>query len=230
MTDIAALIISFGYVAAVLGVAELIRSRLDLKKDFTRKFVHVFVGTYIVPTFYLFDSLYMALIPPVTFIIINVLSYRFKIFKAMEEEDGVNLGTMLFPISFCIVMIVFWNAGHPYKAAAMMGILVMAWGDAAASIVGRNFGTHHYHFFREKKSFEGSIAMFVASYIAMILVLTVWENPWMDFTQKVITAATVAVFGTFLEAISVRGTDNLIVPVFSSGAAWAVMKLFSPYG
>jgi phytol kinase len=105
----------------------------------------------------------------------------------------------------------------------------MAWGDAAASIVGRNFGTHFFHFFRERKSFEGSIAMLVTSYLALLLVMTVWGHPGLDIVEMAITAFVVALFGTFLEAVSVRGLDNIIVPVFSSGAAYILIKLFAPY-
>lgn len=224
MSDPAAVLFSFAYVAVVLGLAELIRRNLDLKKDFTRKFVHVAVGTYIIPTFYIFHSLYYALVPPVIFIIMNILSYRFKIFRAMEEDDGRNLGTMLFPISFCIVMIIFWNKGDD-RVAAMLGILVMAWGDASASIVGRNFGAHFYHFFRERKSFEGSIAMLVTSYIVLAIVLTIWGHPKLDVYEIATVAFLTSLVGTFLEAISVRGLDNLIVPIVSSGAAYVIIKM-----
>ena len=228
MSDPVAVIFSFMYVAAVLGVADLIRKNLELKKDFTRKFVHVSIGTFIIPTCLIFHSLYYALVPPVVFIIVNILSYKFKVFKAIEEEDGNNLGTMLFPISFCIVMILFWNTG-PNRVAAVLGILVMAWGDAAASIVGRNFGTHFYHVFRERKSFEGSIAMFTMSYIALAITLFLWGHPRLDILEMAIIAVVVSVFGTFLEAISARGFDNLIVPVMSSGAAFLLIKLFTPF-
>ena len=227
MSDPLAVVFSFLYVIAVVGVAELVRHNLDLKKDFTRKFVHVAIGTFIIPTFLIFDSLYYALVPPVAFIIVNVLSYKFKILKAIEEDDGNNLGTMLFPISFCIVMIVFWNAG-PARVAGVLGILVMAWGDSAASIFGRNFGTHFYHVFRERKSFEGSIAMFMASYIALIVTLGLWGHVRLDYTEIAITAAVVSIFGTFLEAISVRGFDNFIVPVLSSGCAFVLITYFTP--
>lgn len=225
MSDPAAVLFSFTYVAVVLGVAELIRRNLELKKDFTRKFVHVAVGTYIIPTFYIFHSLYYALVPPVVFIIVNILSYRFKLFRAMEEEEGRNLGTMLFPISFCVVMIIFWNKGVD-SVAAMLGILVMAWGDAAASIIGRNFGTHYYYFFRERKSFEGSIAMFVASYIILAIALTMWGHPKLDIYEMAMVAFFTSLVGTFLEAISARGLDNLIVPICSSFVAYILIKLF----
>ena len=230
MSDPAAVVFSFGYVVVVLAVAELIRKNLELKKDFTRKFVHIAIGTFIIPTFYIFHSLYYALVPPVCFIIVNVLSYRFKIFRAMEEEDGKNLGTMLFPVSFCIVMIVFWNTKYePDRVAAMLGILTMAWGDSAASIIGRNFGTHFYYFFRERKSIEGSIAMLVASYTAMIITLALVGYPRLSVPGMVIVAVVTAIFGTFLEAISVRGLDNLIVPVLSSGVAFLTIKLLSHF-
>ncbi|MEO7994159.1 MAG: phosphatidate cytidylyltransferase, partial [bacterium] len=107
--DLQALAISFGYVAVVLLLAEAIRRQWQLPLDFTRKFVHIAIGTWSIPTFHLFVGLGWAITPPLLFVAINFASYKLKFFQAIEEESGDNLGTILFPASFAILLAIFWN-------------------------------------------------------------------------------------------------------------------------
>ena len=76
MSDWIAILISFLYVFAMLGVAEGLRKRANYGPDFTRKFVHVAVGMWSVGTVLLFQSRWMAVVPPAIFVVLNSLSYR----------------------------------------------------------------------------------------------------------------------------------------------------------
>ncbi|NIP25345.1 MAG: phosphatidate cytidylyltransferase, partial [Phycisphaerae bacterium] len=64
MSDWTAIAISFMYVFAVLGIAEGLRKLGHYSFDFTRKFVHVSVGMWAVGTIFLFQSRWLAVIPP----------------------------------------------------------------------------------------------------------------------------------------------------------------------
>jgi dolichol kinase len=68
--------------------------------------------------------------------------------------------------------------------------------------------------------------MLVTCYVVLAILLTAWGHPKLDIMEIAMTAFFVSLVGTFLEAISVRGLDNLIVPVFSSFAAYIMLKLF----
>jgi len=138
MSDFGALGISVAYVLGILALAEILRTRNGLPGEFTRKFVHIAIGTWIVPTFHLFQSLAWAVALPAAFIGINALSYKLKFFAAIEQEDGKNLGTILMPVSFVVLLLVFWNTQQ--REAAMLGLLCLAWGDAFAAIIGRAYG------------------------------------------------------------------------------------------
>ena len=74
-----------------------------------RKIIHVGVGSWIVPTIFLFDHAWAAALPPAVFILLNLASRRLGLVKAMEEEAGDNRGTVLFPLAFVILILLLWN-------------------------------------------------------------------------------------------------------------------------
>ena len=73
--------------------------------DFTRKFIHIGVGMWVVGTVLLFENRFLAVIPPLSFVLINYVSYRRETFKAMETGEKGNLGTVYFPLSFAILIL-----------------------------------------------------------------------------------------------------------------------------
>lgn len=92
----------------------------------------------------------------------------------------------------------------------------MAYGDAAASIIGQKIGHHRYNIF-SPKSIEGSIAMFVTCLVGLLGCLLFFSLFYsisnLSFTLAALGAAAVA---TICEALTPRGFDNLTVPMFSA--------------
>lgn len=127
MTDGAAIGISFAYVLSIVGLAEGLRRAGRISFDLSRKIIHVGIGTWILPTVLLFHSRWMAAAPPAVFVLLNLLSLRGKWTRAMDAEAGANLGTVLFPLSFVILLCTLWNAAAG-KAAIAAGLLSLAWG------------------------------------------------------------------------------------------------------
>jgi dolichol kinase len=98
----------------------------------------------------------------------------------------------------------------------------MAYGDAAASLIGEKFGRHHFKIFA-KKSIEGSLAMFAisfASFSASLLFFSAFYS--FSVFSSIVTASTVAVAATVAEAVTPRGVDNITVPLIS---AWLFLFL-----
>jgi phytol kinase len=229
LSDGASLAISFAYVLGVVGLAEGLRRSGRVSFDLSRKIIHVGIGSWILPTVLLFHSRWMAAAPPAVFVLLNLLSLRGKWTRAMDAEAGENLGTVLFPLSFVILLLSLWDR-EAGKAAIAAGILVLAWGDAAAALVGLRWGKHRYRVGRGHRSLEGSAAMFVFSLLAILVagvavgargpgaaVLPQTFAPW-----HILAAGLLA---TLLEAASRRGTDNLVVPVGTAFFLWGVAQL-----
>jgi len=209
-----ALVLSYVYVFAVLMGGELLgRFVFHGSTSFTRKFVHVGVGMWVVGTVLLFKSWQIAVIPPLTFIVINYISYRQDIFKAMESKDKRNLGTVYFPISFALIIALCWAK----PAVVVAGLMPMTWGDALAAVFGERWGRHKYLVFGKEKSWEGSAAMFIASFLSVVLVLLAYSTAGM---MALGVALIVAAVTTIVEALTPLGLDNLTVPIIAAALLW----------
>ncbi len=204
--NLIAVVISFAYVFAMLGIAEGLRRALRLPTEFTRKFVHIAVGMWAFGTVTLFDDKWFAIIPPASFIVLNYISYRRNIFSAMEVADKSNLGTVYFPIAFVGILLLFFDVSKALTVAALMP---MTWGDAFAAVVGRQLGRHHYTLLGARRSVEGSAAMFGFSLAATLLSLLVFGMP---AGNAIVLSLALAAVATAAEAISPNGLDNLFVP------------------
>jgi len=220
VSDGGALALSFGYVLAVVGAAEGLRRAGRVSFDLSRKIIHVGIGTWILPTVLLFQSRWMAAVPAAVFVLLNLLSLRGKWTRSMDAEAGSNVGTVLFPLSFVILILALWNQDRG-KSALTAGILTMAWGDAAAALVGQRWGRRRYRVGAGWRSLEGSTAMFLFSALAVftggILVGSQPYAPWLIVGS--------AFLATLLEGISRRGADNLLVPVGTALVLWGICRV-----
>jgi phytol kinase len=73
--DWIALIVSFIYVFAMIGIAEGLRKGQGYSVEFTRKFIHIAVGMWAYGTVLLFECHAFAIIQPLAFVVINALSH-----------------------------------------------------------------------------------------------------------------------------------------------------------
>ena len=210
--DLTALLASFVYLFAMIGVAEGLRAWRGYPVDFTRKFVHIAVGMWAYGTIWLFERRLMALIPPLTFVVINAVSYWQGTFKAMEGDEKGNLGTVYFPIAFAVIIGLFWERPHLLVGALMP----MTWGDALAAVFGRRIGQRPYTVLGTTRSWEGSTLMFAASWIATAVALIALSPAHMEPWQGIWIAGATALGATVVEALSPWGIDNLTVPAASA--------------
>jgi phytol kinase len=169
--DVSGLLASYVYVFAVVGLGVLLARGRRHPHELTRKIVHVGVGTWVLPALFLFDHGWAAAIAPASFVVLNTLSRLFLPVAAVESgARRENWGTIYFPLSFALLLVLFWQEPSRWIVAA--GILPMAWGDALAAEVGRRWGRHRYPVGGQWRSLEGSAAMFAGS-VAGVFVATV---------------------------------------------------------
>jgi len=217
-SDWLALIISYVYVFAAIGIGEGLRKWRGYSTEFTRKLIHVSVGLWAFGTVSLFEHWYFAIIPPLSFVVLNYISYRQEIFKAVETGEKGNLGTVYFPISFAIILRLFWSSPHLLVASLMP----MTWGDALAAILGRRYGQRKYSVLGTSRSVEGSLAMFFFSWLSTFLALLLLSplggvlSLSKGWQASLLYSLAVAVFATLVEALSPWHIDNLTVPLLSA--------------
>ncbi len=218
MTDPLAILLSFVYVFLILGVAEALRRALGLGVEFTRKGVHIGVGMWAFGTAALFTSPWAAIVPPAAFVLINYISYRRNLFQAMESDDKSNVGTIVFPLAFILMTLIFFERS---KALFVASLMPLTWGDSFAAIVGRRWGRHRYAIAGATRSWEGTLAMLALSFVSVAVTLLVFGWP---ADSAVLYAALMAGVAAFAEAISPAGLDNLTIP--GAGVLlWALIGL-----
>jgi len=224
MTNALAIVISFIYVFAAIGIAEGLRKAFKWPAEFTRKFIHIAVGMWSVGTALLFTNKWFAIIPPLSFVALNYISYRRNTFTAMESADKSNLGTVYFPLAFAIIILLTFDVSKALMVAALMPL---TWGDSFAAIIGKRWGRHTYRVAGSTRSIEGSIAMFAFSFASVFIVLLLMAQlngagvPW-AFVFALVTAAA----ATLVESISLRGLDNLIIPAVSLVSLWVLTNMY----
>lgn len=204
------LIVSYLYIGLIIVVAKLFEK---LGKEASRKFIHIMLGNWWFIAMYFFTNVWFAAFGPLTFIIINYLSYKKDIIKVMERDEQDGLGTVYYAFSLLVLVIVSFGI---FKAPelGLIPTLVMAYGDGFAALIGKKIKSKKYKLGDSKKSFAGSLTMFIISAI-LIGAFLMYEHGKAIFwaTPHWITVTILgAFFITAIEAISVKGTDNITVP------------------
>jgi phytol kinase len=229
--DIILLALCYAYVLVVIVVSGKVTKLFGSSGKYSRKFLHVMIGnlSFIIPFFNLnsfplnFPFFIAAPFILITFLATpyssnHTLGQRLKGLTGITEK-GHHLGLVYYAVSYTLLALFF--ASKPYVIAA--GVLPMAYGDAAAAIVGEKYGKLQYYVFA-KKSLEGSAAMFLVSFLSieasLLFFSTLYSLPLFTLSVAALVVASVA---TLAEALSPLGFDNLTVPLIGA----SVFLLFS---
>jgi phytol kinase len=208
------------WVSFILLISALVSRFVKPDPEVIRKIVHIGTGNVILFAWWLNIPAIVGISASIIASCVTLLSYRFPILPGINSVGRKSLGTFFYAASIGILVACFWYVQKPYFAA--LGILIMAWGDGLAALIGQRFGKHKYTIFGAHKSWEGSGAMALASFIICILIfLGVQGNIW----QTWVISLVVAVFATVLEAISFLGIDNLTVSLGSAVLAFLLTNL-----
>jgi phytol kinase len=212
------MLLCYGYVILVIFISGKLPGALHVSQKTSRKFLHAMIGNlpFVIPFFT--SNIYPALVAA-PFILVTFLASPYSPFKnskfeglANITEEGHPLGLVLYAISYSLLALFF--ASEPYVVAA--GILPMAYGDSAGSLVGEKYGKRRYNFVAAK-SLEGSIAMFSGSLLSLTIGL-VFFSRFYPFQVSNVILATIAVVSvtTLAEGMSPKGFDNFTVPILGA--------------
>ncbi|MBQ3371850.1 MAG: hypothetical protein IJG40_01790 [Oscillospiraceae bacterium] len=131
----------------------------------------------------------------------------------VQKSPGeIKRSALLLFFMFAALISVSWGIfGQPHLAAA--AILMWGTGDAAAALIGIPFGRHKVHsrFTDGRKSWEGTLAMLLVSFISGMSILLLAQR--MTFSQALPAAGIGAVLGAATELFSPSEYDTVTVPV-----------------
>ncbi len=218
------LLASYAYAFGLLFAIEKMGEHFRWQQDVTRKIIHIAAGMWVWGILFLFKDWYWGIVPFASFIFLNYYFYRAQTFKQMDAHDS-SPGTVYFAISITLVFSLFWRTGGVVDLSpiAVAAVMAMTWGDALASLIGKRWGVKKYYIFGHSRSWVGSVAMALSSFV--VIFLTLWLLPasklspfsaTIPLMKVMILSLICSIVATLTEAFSPAGTDNLTVPIISS--------------
>lgn len=225
--------ILLGYFASCAGAALTLRRLITVPKEVFRKTLHIillgsiFVLTYVFKTWWaaaLAAIAFMAMVFPILAFAERIPGYSELLTERKNGEIKQSL-VVVFSM-FAVLICTCWGwLGQKYLVIAS----VLAWGlgDAAAALVGKRFGQHFIEgrLVEGRKSFEGTLAMFVVSFVSVQIVLSANGSlAWYSYVPIALVTAAVC---ALVELYTKGGMDTLTCP-FS--AAFTMILLLHLWG
>lgn len=211
---IAQSVIAIASVIALFALAWAIRRIADrflLSAESQRKAVHVGVGIHAMtlPLLLTRDGfLIFAVLAAAALLVLRIPGIASDgIGASLHSVQRRSWGDFLFLVAVSLLFVL--TPGNP--ALYTLPIAVLTLSDAAAALIGTEYGKLRFGGDDRIKSVEGSATFFVVTWITCVIILLLeTEIP----RQNVLLLATlVGAFATYVEAASWRGLDNLFVPV-----------------
>lgn len=207
------------YFLACASSALILRYFLPMPREVFRKILHfILLGSIFIFT-YAFNTWWLAKMAAIVFVLMvyPVLNYGegFSGYSDLliERKKGeIKKSLIVVFIMFAFLIWTCWGIlGQKYLVIAS----VLAWGvgDAAAALVGKRFGKHFIEgrFVEGRKTLEGSLAMFLASFITVLLVLFIYR-PVSQGAYMPIALVTGGVCA-LVELYTRNGMDTLTCPL-----------------
>ncbi len=194
------------YIFSIFLISTIFKKFNSDSKEIVRKIIHIGIGPLIPLAQFLEIDQNAALIFTGIVTLMVFINYNYKLFPTIEDVERKSYGTLFYCLSLFILIYLFWDK-NPYSL--ITGFFIMTFGDGLAGLIGKNFDSKSWIFFKQKKSLFGTLTMFLTS---LIIVCSVGYSQENSINLNYITLAFIA---TLLEQFSVLGIDNLIVPISS---------------
>ena len=205
------------YVAILLLITEKF---LEKYPETSRKILHIMVGNiaFILPIFETTEI--MAFVAAGPFIIFTFLMSPYTPIKSIRGRTsaaGHGMGLVYYSITWTILAYLFFDN----MVVIAIGILAMSYGDGFASLIGFKYGKKKYKIFGDKKSYIGSIIMFITTFTTMMIAILYYGI--LVTSYLVLILVFIALIATLVEGLTPRGFDNLTVPFVAVFLYWIMV-------
>lgn len=212
---ITALIYAIVYIFIFL-IAEAVRKRMPTQFEISRKAVHLLGGITAMSFPYFISSHWTILALALSFCSIVIITKRKGLLKSVHGVERKSYGGIYYPVAIYLIFLMASNRPVIYFTS----ILVMTVSDTLAALVGGKYGAIKFDAEGNIKSLEGSVVFFFVTFLCIHLPLLLATD--IARIDSVLIAFIIAVLVTGFEAISLSGSDNLIVPF---GTYFILMKM-----
>lgn len=193
---------------SVIAVVEVLARKWSLEAETTRKSVHLAGGMGCLLFPLLISSWITVLCLAIVFAGIFHFGEKKNILKSISSVERNSCGSLLFPVAILILFVV--SNGRLWLYVSSLLVLVLA--DTAAALAGTRYGQTFFHTLAgERKSLEGSVMFGVVGFFSVYLPMLFLSD--IPHLTCILTALLMSLLLSGLEAVSIGGTDNLLVPL-----------------
>ena len=189
--------------AVILGVGALYK-KLGFSGELARKLIHILICFTWLVLYKSFAGSWQILVMPISFVIINAISIKYRFFAGMEREgEKSSLGTVYYAVAITILMaltLIFEETLIPSGIA----VFALSFGDGAAAIGGYYLGEKSPRI-TKTKTLVGSLFCFIFTLIG-IYILSIFAPVGLSFPEILIISAA----ATALELVG-HGLDNFSI-------------------
>lgn len=203
------------WLALLATLAIQVRRRWNGQREWSRKLVHIGTGMVVLIAWALGIDRLIALPAAAVITLLAAWNHRLRILPAIEDVGRPSYGTVAYGASTTLLLALFWPE-HP--AAVASGVMVMAWGDGLAGLVGPALSSPSWSVFGQRKSVAGTLTMASASLGVLLLIDQIAQAQGLGSPPLPALVAMVAI-ATALEQVATLGMDNFTVPIVT-GWLW----------
>ncbi len=208
--NIIGLVLSFVFIGVVVALGVLMSRFKSISPEVVRKFIHIAVSNWWFILLFAFDTLQIAIIGPIFFILANGTAVFTGMAEVLGEKDiKRNLGLVYFPVSLLVLVLLAFTDTIPLWASTI-GIFTMGYGDGLAALIGRFFGKKKV---LGQKSYVGSVVMFIATFIVILITSIAYKVGDVSTVAWLIRALAISLIATLIEILTPSGLDNITVPI-----------------
>jgi phytol kinase len=187
----------------LLLIAEYLWRVKKYHSEFTRKFIHITVGTFAAfwPWFLSWRQIELL---AALFLLVILASRLLTIFGSIHLIGRKTVGEVLFAVSIGLTALI-----SPNRLIFAAALLHLSLGDGLAAIAGTKYGKKtSYKIFGQYKTLVGSATFLVCSFLILSIYFANSNagGAWPTLLWLPLAA-------TLLENMGLRGSDNVLVPV-----------------
>lgn len=187
----------------ILLYAEFLSRKKGIHAELSRKLVHILVGTFAAfwPFFLSWKQIQVL---SIVFLVGMAVSVKLHLFRSIHSVERSAHGEML---AVAVILLLSFITTSDWVFAAAMLHLALA--DGFAAIVGVLWGDdNRYKVFGHTRSLAGSLTFFFISMIIMIFYVV-----YSGAQYSSVTVLWLPVMATIAENLSIKGTDNIVIPL-----------------
>ena len=219
-----ALLITLIIALVWLRLVDFIAGRGWIDSALSRKIIHIGTGPIFVLCWLLFndhsDARWLAALVPllitIQFLLVGtgVLKDEGSV-KAMSRSGDrreILRGPLMYGIVFVVLTLIFWR-DSPLGITALM---ILCAGDGMADVVGTRAAKTTNLPWSERKTWIGSLAMFLGGWMMCVAVLWVFNSTGfikLEVNQLILGSGFVALVSAGVESLPFSDIDNLTVPL-----------------